>query len=136
MNILLHLELCVHNVLNLPLQHVPFPFCHLVLWRLFQMRISECLSNGQWLFTLRRAVQFQHMWICTGFVHLNMFQWWCAMVFYTWVFCAATFDLRMIISESAISNNLESEVTDVITEILHLNINFMGRRNGVRALKD
>lgn len=39
-------------------------------------------------------------------------------------------------SKSATLNDLESEVTEVMTKVPHLNIKFMGRRNSVRGLKD
>lgn len=44
--------------------------------------------------------------------------------------------VRINVSESGILNDLESEATEVMTKILHLNIKFMGRRNNVRGLKD
>lgn len=55
-----------------------------------------------------------------------------------WYFMLEYFVLLhiMTISESAVLSDLESEVTAVMTKMLHLNMKLTDRRNSIRGLKD
>lgn len=83
---------CVqHSLLSFKIK-CAFAFYHIFLWMSFQVRISEDLLNGQWLFALENDVHLWHLWIYTDFTQLSVFQWSYAMVFYAWAFCTAAFE--------------------------------------------
>lgn len=82
-----------HSQLSFKIKYA-FAFYHIFLWMSFQVRISEDLSKGQWLFTLENAVQLWHTGISTDFAQLSVFQWSC-----TWCFMLEHFVL-LHLSES------------------------------------
>lgn len=112
-----------------------FAFYHVFLWISFQVRISEDLPmvNGylqlKMLFScdIHGYTLILHNYMCfSDHIHGVL----CLSILYCCIW------VKISISGSITLNYLWSEVTEVMTKILHLNIKFMSRKNSIRGLKD